>query len=272
MNPHKATSAWACPFYAILATTVQDGEDVYPEGTIVKVVSMQASGEPYAHYIVQKDGAGPCFAVEPSAIVLTEGAPRMLTQKDPWNACDFDHITREETRLLPYGGEGNIIVCHAHYLEEMHRKDMASPAWANLKVYDQAIRKPRRQRPVVAPATLQCATLADARDMVEAVATWLQAYTEPCAPEEFPCAGEDKSAALARQWAHRLLKASRANGLHGCLGPGPGHKEIPMRDHCNLCGSTLKLYALEPAATHKCTTVQKEIDYGSVSYGRRNGC
>lgn len=61
------------------------------------------------------------------------------------NSCDFDHMTGEETRLLPYGGGGNLICCRRHYEAEMRfrRARIAAgvpfdlPAWETLTTYAQ---------------------------------------------------------------------------------------------------------------------------------------
>ncbi len=63
------------------------------------------------------------------------------------NTCDFDHEGNFQTRLLPYGGGGNIIVCKRHYQREINsRVEWAKvqrmqpvtiylPAWETLKIY-----------------------------------------------------------------------------------------------------------------------------------------
>jgi len=63
------------------------------------------------------------------------------------NLCDFNHETDEEVRLLPYSSDGNMIVCHGHYLHEMKYRLLRNenreiaytlplPKWEILKVYD----------------------------------------------------------------------------------------------------------------------------------------
>ena len=64
------------------------------------------------------------------------------------NHCDHNHVTADEVRLLPTGGDGNMLVCYAHYLQEMvFRKEMIRtgywapavaefPVWESLKVYE----------------------------------------------------------------------------------------------------------------------------------------
>lgn len=63
------------------------------------------------------------------------------------NQCDHDHATTTETRVLPIGGHGNVIVCHQHYEEELsfrrdHQKRYNSewdfPTWESLKIYEEA--------------------------------------------------------------------------------------------------------------------------------------
>lgn len=59
------------------------------------------------------------------------------------NTCDHGHETSGETRLLPYGGGGNIITCYQHYLTELAwRKERIAdgvpydlPAWDELRRY-----------------------------------------------------------------------------------------------------------------------------------------
>lgn len=69
---------------------------------------------------------------------------------DNLNACDYDHMTIKETRLLPIGGGGNVIVCKFHYEKEIRERvewakeqvtqpvTIMLPAWGNLKVYAEA--------------------------------------------------------------------------------------------------------------------------------------
>jgi hypothetical protein len=66
---------------------------------------------------------------------------------DNQNACDYDHMTNEETRLLPIGGGGNIICCKRHYNKEIRARGewaqeqktqpvtIMLPAWESLTVY-----------------------------------------------------------------------------------------------------------------------------------------
>ncbi len=70
------------------------------------------------------------------------------------NPCDYDHETKEETRLLPIGGGGNTITCHFHYSKEIwERIEWARergqtieedyqflPSWESLKVYAEAVK------------------------------------------------------------------------------------------------------------------------------------
>lgn len=59
------------------------------------------------------------------------------------NACDHGHMLNGETRLLPTGGGGNVIVCIHHYHKEIafRRERIAAgvpfdlPTWESLKVY-----------------------------------------------------------------------------------------------------------------------------------------
>ena len=63
------------------------------------------------------------------------------------NACDYGHETRIETRRLPTGGDGAVIICHGHYFTEMHfrRERIAAgvpfdlPEWESLNVYGEAV-------------------------------------------------------------------------------------------------------------------------------------
>ena len=60
------------------------------------------------------------------------------------NHCDHNHVVYGEVRLLPTGGEGNMILCKCHYRAEMlvrfHNimqgipEDL--PTWESLKVYE----------------------------------------------------------------------------------------------------------------------------------------
>ena len=63
--------------------------------------------------------------------------------------CDGNHCSSEQgqVRVLPYSGDGNLILCQACYHYEMawrkdRNKELASwaafklPAWSNLKIYD----------------------------------------------------------------------------------------------------------------------------------------
>ena len=69
-------------------------------------------------------------------------------QKATMNACDHNHMTPGETRLLPIGGDGNVIVCRRHYWHEIvFRKErnrylgegaFLLPAWEDLVVYSEA--------------------------------------------------------------------------------------------------------------------------------------
>lgn len=66
------------------------------------------------------------------------------------NQCDYDHETNEETRLLPLGGGGNIIICKRHYEKEIAERvqdakeqgrDITGdysylPRWETLKIYN----------------------------------------------------------------------------------------------------------------------------------------
>jgi len=53
-----------------------------------------------------------------------------------WTAfCDFDHQA-EETRLLPLGGGGRLIVCFEHYLRERKLWDDPIPEWEELEVVE----------------------------------------------------------------------------------------------------------------------------------------
>lgn len=67
------------------------------------------------------------------------------------NQCDYGHNTHTETRLLPIGGGGNLILCYSHYLSEkqntaeMVRNGMWEqseienfPQWVDLKIYAEA--------------------------------------------------------------------------------------------------------------------------------------
>ena len=55
-------------------------------------------------------------------------------------------------------------------------------------------------------------------EIMDALVTELEHYLQQDdTPVEFACEGETRSATLARVWSHRLLRASTANGLHGCL-------------------------------------------------------
>ena len=64
----------------------------------------------------------------------------------PLNACDHDHMTSEETRLLPIGGDGNVIVCRFHHSHEMAFRrsriregvEYDLPKWEDLAVYAEA--------------------------------------------------------------------------------------------------------------------------------------
>lgn len=61
--------------------------------------------------------------------------------------CDGSHCKESngEVRILPYGGGGNIICCHACYLNEMKyrrgrnrdlgREAFELPTWEDLEVY-----------------------------------------------------------------------------------------------------------------------------------------
>ena len=64
------------------------------------------------------------------------------------NWCDHDHWTREELRALPYGGGGNILCCHRHYLverAERRTRQRTCPPWDNLKIYAEAIEEVEAQ-------------------------------------------------------------------------------------------------------------------------------
>ena len=71
------------------------------------------------------------------------------------NTCDHNHMTPGETRLLPIGGDGNVIVCRRHfYVEIAFRKErnrelgegaFPLPVWEDLVVYS-AARLPRGGR------------------------------------------------------------------------------------------------------------------------------
>jgi hypothetical protein len=61
------------------------------------------------------------------------------------NQCDHGHECHEETRLLPTGGDGNMIVCRRHYHHELTYREQQNrrygegkwklPTWNSLKVY-----------------------------------------------------------------------------------------------------------------------------------------
>lgn len=55
----------------------------------------------------------------------------------------------------------------------------------------------------------------DAEKLVAALCTYLKENKEP-SEDAFCSEGETRSADLARNWTHRLLDASTANGLGGC--------------------------------------------------------
>lgn len=64
------------------------------------------------------------------------------------NTCDYDHQTKNEIRVLPIGGSGNILCCHRHYLEEMKARfewitedgrEFDIPTWESLEVYAEAL-------------------------------------------------------------------------------------------------------------------------------------
>ena len=59
------------------------------------------------------------------------------------NQCDHVHETNQQVRLLPIGGQGNVIVCPRHYEAEItfRRERIAVgvlfdlPKWTDLKPY-----------------------------------------------------------------------------------------------------------------------------------------
>lgn len=59
------------------------------------------------------------------------------------NYCDHGHETIGEVRVLPLGGNGNMLVCQRHYHEELQArwhsnawdKETDFPAWETLKIY-----------------------------------------------------------------------------------------------------------------------------------------
>lgn len=67
-------------------------------------------------------------------------------KRAPRNYCDHGHETTQPVKLLPYGGGGNMIVCHHHFLLEIaHRREFKTntdptfemfPSWENLKTYE----------------------------------------------------------------------------------------------------------------------------------------
>lgn len=79
------------------------------------------------------------------------------------NTCDHGHDTVEEVRVLPIGGQGNLILCKKHFMAEMnfrreenrvkfppsiywenettlknipHPSAYPIPSWGDLKIYD----------------------------------------------------------------------------------------------------------------------------------------
>jgi len=76
--------------------------------------------------------------------------PKNEGETPTMNLCDFNHRTNEEVRLLPYSSDGNLIVCHRHYLHELkyrvERNDqvqseyqLVTPKWENLKIYGKGV-------------------------------------------------------------------------------------------------------------------------------------
>lgn len=65
------------------------------------------------------------------------------------NTCDYNHQTRQEVRILPYGREGYLIICKRHYDQVMreyrewakeHPSDTVDlPTWESLKIYGEEI-------------------------------------------------------------------------------------------------------------------------------------
>ena len=54
-----------------------------------------------------------------------------------------------------------------------------------------------------------------AKEAIDAVCAWLSKNTEPA--KEWVCPdSETRSAELARDWSHELLRHSTANGMGGC--------------------------------------------------------
>jgi len=70
------------------------------------------------------------------------------------NFCDHGHHTDDETRLLPIGGGGNVIVCFTHWEYELRfrRERIAAgvpfdlPEWKSLAIYGtEAVQQPARR-------------------------------------------------------------------------------------------------------------------------------
>src|SRR5215510_11957468 len=48
--------------------------------------------------------------------------------------CDWNHEARE-VRKLPYGGDGNMLLCRTHYVREMSNR--AEETWNTLEKYEE---------------------------------------------------------------------------------------------------------------------------------------